>query len=374
MFRRKNILPEDRPYTTPFQLAWRRMKKNRPAVIGLAMIVLSVLLAVLAYLIVPDSTPNANRLLPEIALQPPGYKQEFLLIKKDAERSGFIKCLLYGNEEDYEMIPVAGSIVRESDSVRVNYYRGEGLSSREQKYAVNDLYSKADPVTGKTFLLGTDTYGRDIFSRLIIGIRVSLAVGAMAVFISLLIGVLLGLIAGYYGGKTDDVVMWLVNVIWSIPTLLLVFAITIALGKGFWQIFVAVGLTMWVQVARVVRGQVMTLRNMEYVEAAHSLGYRNLRIMIRHILPNTIGPVMVIAASNFATAILIEAGLSFLGIGVQPPAPSWGSMMRENYGFIISSNPFLALVPGIAIMFMVLAFNLVGNGLRDALDIKTKIN
>jgi ABC-type dipeptide/oligopeptide/nickel transport system permease subunit len=130
---------------------------------------------------------------------------------------------------------------------------------------------------------------------------------------------------------------------------------------------------MWVQVARVVRGQVMSIRTMEYVEAAKSLGYRSSRIILRHILPNTLGPILVIAASNFASAILIEAGLSFLGIGVQPPTPSWGSMIRENYGFIISSNPVLALVPGIAIMTMVLAFNLVGSGLRDALDVKTKM-
>jgi peptide/nickel transport system permease protein len=194
----------------------------------------------------------------------------------------------------------------------------------------------------------------------------------MAVIISLIIGTFLGALAGYYPGKTDDAIMLLINIIWAVPTLLLVFAITLLLGKGFWQIFVAVGLTMWVQVARIVRGQVMSIRNMEYVEAAHSLGFRDGRIIMRHVLPNTAGPVLVVAASNFATAILIEAGLSFLGIGVQPPVPSWGSMIKENYGFIISSNPFLALAPGIAIMLMVLAFNLLGNGLRDALDVKTK--
>jgi peptide/nickel transport system permease protein len=153
----------------------------------------------------------------------------------------------------------------------------------------------------------------------------------------------------------------------------LFFAITLILGKGFWQIFVAVGLTMWVQVARIVRGQVMSIRNMEYIEAAQSLGFGRSRIIFRHVLPNTLGPVLVVAASNFATAILIEAGLSFLGIGVQPPVPSWGSMIRENYGFIISSNPILAIAPGIAIMILVLAFNLLGNGLRDALDVKTKM-
>ena len=183
-------------------------------------------------------------------------------------------------------------------------------------------------------------------------------------------GVLLGALAGYFRGWLDEVIMWLINVTWSIPTLLLVFAITMALGKGFWQIFIAVGLTMWVSVARLVRGQVMAIKELEFIQAAKALGFKNSRIILRHILPNILGPLMVIAASNFATAIIIEAGLSFLGIGVQPPTPSWGLMIKENYNFIITHNPMLAIIPGIAIMILVLAFNLLGNGLRDAVDVK----
>jgi peptide/nickel transport system permease protein len=222
----------------------------------------------------------------------------------------------------------------------------------------------------KTFWLGTDRYGRDILSRLIIGVRVSLAVGLITVILSLSIGIFLGAIAGYYGGRIDQAIMWLLNVIWSIPTLLLVFALTLLLGKGFWQVFIAIGLTMWVNVARIVRGQVIAVKQLEYVEAANALGFRDSRIILRHILPNILGPVMVVAASNFASAIVIEAGLSFLGIGVQPPQPSWGLMIKENYNFIITHNPMLALAPGIAIMLLVLAFNLLGNGLRDALNVK----
>ena len=165
--------------------------------------------------------------------------------------------------------------------------------------------------------------------------------------------------------------MWVINVIWSIPTLLLVFAITLLLGKGFWQIFIAIGLTMWVSVARIIRGQVLTVRELEYIEAARALGFSKPRIIFRHILPNVMGPVLVVAASNFATAIIIEAGLSFLGVGVQPPQPSWGLMIKENYNFIITHNPMLALVPGLAIMLLVLAFNLLGNGLRDALEVRS---
>jgi len=145
------------------------------------------------------------------------------------------------------------------------------------------------------------------------------------------------------------------------------------LGKGFWQVFVAVGLTMWVNVARLVRGQIFATKELQYVEAAKALGFSHARIIAKHILPNIMGPILVIAASNFASAIVIEAGLSFLGVGVQPPQPSWGLMIKENYNFIITQNPMLALAPGFAIMLLVLAFNLFGNGLRDALNVRGKI-
>ena len=167
--------------------------------------------------------------------------------------------------------------------------------------------------------------------------------------------------------------MLLINTVWSIPTLLLVFAIVLALGRGVSIIFLAVGLTMWVDVARIVRGQVLALKEVQFVEAAQSMGFRTWRILSKHILPNCMGPVMVVAAANFAMAILIEAGLSYLGFGIQPPQPSWGTMLNENYGYAIGGKPFLALTPALAIMLMVLAFNLVGNGLRDALDVKTKM-
>ena len=218
--------------------------------------------------------------------------------------------------------------------------------------------------------MGTDAFGRDILSRLIIGTRVSMSVGLIAMTVSLTIGVLLGSIAGYYRGKKDVWIMWLVNITWSIPTLLLVFAFTLAFGKGFMQIFIAVGLTLWVSVARLVRGQIMAVTSSEYVQAARALGFRDSRIIFKHILPNIMGPIMVIAAGNFASAIIIEAGLSFLGIGVQPPQPSWGLMIRENYNLIITHNAAQALIPGFAIMILVLAFNLLGTGLRDAFDVK----
>ena len=219
-------------------------------------------------------------------------------------------------------------------------------------------------------MLGTDPYGRDVLSMLMIGSRVSLSVGFIAILIALLVGITLGALAAYRGGWVDNLIMWLINVVWSIPTVLLVIAITFALGKGFWQIFVAVGLTMWVDIARVVRGEVLSIKEKEYVEATRALGYSTFRTIFRHILPNIVGAVVVVAASNFASAILLEAGLSFLGIGVQPPMPSWGMMVKDYYGYLLLDSAYLALLPGAAIMLIVLAFMLLANGLRDALDVK----
>jgi peptide/nickel transport system permease protein len=350
------------------QAAWRKLRKNVGAMFGLFVIALAVLVAVFAYYISPDPTPYANRIIVEIGGRKAGFTQSFLKLRNttQARETGFFQRLLGGEHDEYTYLPITGYESR-SDSIIVRKYIDVGIEER-QAYPVSQL--AANPIVTRNFLLGTDKYGRDMLSRLIIGTRVSLSVGLITVLISLSIGLLLGSIAGYYRGRTDDIVMWFINVIWSIPTLLLVFAITLALGKGFWQVFIAVGLTMWVNVARLVRGQVLAVRELEYVEATRALGYSSLRTIVRHIWPNILGPVMVIAASNFASAIVIEAGLSFLGVGVQQPQPSWGLMINENYNFIITQNPMLALAPGFAIMLLVLAFNLLGNGLRDALNVR----
>jgi ABC-type dipeptide/oligopeptide/nickel transport system permease subunit len=351
------------------QNAWRRIKKNKGAMAGIFIIGIFILVGIFAYYLGTDSTPDCDRQIVEIMAAAPGHTQTFLRVKKEKEirKVSFFQRLLFGAEDQYLYVPI-NSYKISKDSVIIDKYIDEGISEREA-YAKENL-APENFIQSKTFWLGTDTFGRDILSRLMAGVRVSLAVGFITVLISLTIGIFLGALAGYYGGKTDNIIMWLINVIWSMPTLLLVFGITLTLGKGFWQIFIAVGLTMWVSVARVVRGQVLALREMEYIQAAKALGLKNTRIIIRHILPNVLGPVMVIAAANFASAIIIEAGLSFLGVGIQPPTPSWGLMIKENYNFIITHHPALALAPGIAIMILVLAFNLLGNGLRDALDVK----
>jgi peptide/nickel transport system permease protein len=351
--------------------AWRRLKRNKLAFGGLWVIVIFTLIAIFAYFISPDGSPNANRMTVEIGGRKPGFTQQFLKIPKAGAVSSasFFEKLISGEKDRFDFIPVE-KVDRSRDSVIVQKYIDEGLTERIAYPIKTFANSPAEQVTTIKFWLGTDKYGRDILSRLIVGVRVSLAVGLVTVILSLLIGVLLGSLAGYFRGKTDDVIMWFVNIVWSIPTLLLVFAITLVLGKGFWQVFIAIGLTTWVNVARLIRGQVMAIRQLEYVEAGRALGFSSARIIVRHILPNVLGPVIVISASNFASAIIIEAGLSFLGVGVQPPMPSWGLMIKENYNFIITQNPMLALAPGFAIMILVLAFNMLGNGLRDALQVK----
>lgn len=392
---------------SPTKLAWDRFKRNPVSVTGLVIILLAILVSISGYMISPDKVTHANTQILEIATERPGFKLQFLMVRKNEKNfdEGIFRKLFTGKSSPYEYIPMQSYRIEDDKVIVLEYskYMDDRFYSEylladvffpvetssyhysEGKYKVfhidseeiitgdvDDLEStlSGERIKSRRFLLGTDRFGRDMLSRMILGTRISLSVGFIAVLISLILGILLGGIAGYFRGWIDKVIMWFVNVVWSIPTLLMVISITLVLGKGYWQVFVAVGLTMWVEVARVVRGQVLGIREKEYIEAVRALGMKPARIIFMHIIPNVLTPVIIISAANFATAILMEAGLSFLGIGVQPPVPTWGGMIKEHYGYIIVNQGYLAFIPGIAIMLMVLAFTLVGNGLRDAVDTK----
>ncbi len=337
-------------------------------------IILTILVAILGYLIMPDSTPLANNMTIQLSIKKPGAEFMMLRLRKSepVDTVNVFSKMLFGQPSFYRDIPITAYRFTK-DSIYVNEYIGAEDKPEAKVYKIPAPNNGSSAIIAhKTYLLGTDIYGRDLLSRLILGTRVSLSVGLMSVIISMLLGVSIGAVAGYFGGWIDAALSWLMNILWALPALLLVLAISFALGKGLWQIFIAVGLSMWVEVARLVRGQVLSLKQVEYIEAARSLGFNNTRIISRHILPNIIGPILVLASSNFASAILLEAGLSFLGFGAQPPMPTWGSMIKEHYGYIVMDSAYLAVIPGMAIMLLVYAFNLVTVGLRDAFDIKSQ--
>lgn len=395
----------------------QRLLHNKPAIFGMVIIVIAAVIAILGYLIMPDSTPGVNDGAVQIQKQVPVFKATMLRVRKNMateERSWFGK-MLFGEKSDYVLVPVseykindytveAEMFGREGDwqqydlvntvkalfvgeSEKAGFENGENYQIMGEQVRYIDLSGQVQETTRaqlikefeeqnieeRNYWLGTDKAGRDMLSRLMFGTRISLSIGFLSVLISMVLGIIFGALAGFYGGKTDSMVVWLMSVMWSIPAIMLVIAISLALqSRGVWVAFVAVGLTMWVDVARVVRGQIMSIKQKLYIEAARAFGVSNRQIIYAHILPNILGPLIVIASANFAAAILLEAGLSFLGLSVQPPTPSWGIMIYEGYNSIGTPNSWhLVAFPGLAICLMVLSFNLLGNGLRDAYDPKT---
>jgi len=237
-------------------------------------------------------------------------------------------------------------------------------------YADQDLMAAFEEPS-KAHLFGTDEFGRDIFSRIIYGSRISLQVGFIAVGIAVFAGGFLGAIAGYYGGKADNLIMRAMDVLLSIPSILLAIAIAASLGPGLFNLMIAVGISSTPNYARIVRGSVLSIRNQEFVEAAKAVGSSDLRIILKHIIPNCLAPIIVQATLGVAIAILTAAGLSFIGLGIQPPIPEWGAMLSGGREYI-RDYAYMTVFPGLAIMITILALNFLGDGLRDALDPKLK--
>lgn len=386
------VLPDVSPAPTaigesPARIAWRKLQQNPSAMFGLIVIALATMVALLAYPLAPDDTPDANTATVALQKQLPGFRVTMARVRlADAAWQplvGWLGYVLGGRPRQWREVPTAQLIVVGRDSVRLDPPASLGLPPGAGEVVLRSAVaglpeqttSPSAALYPKTFSLGTDGAGRDELSRLLLGTRISLGIGLVAALLALVLGASVGALAGYAGGWIDRLARFVMTVVWSVPGVMLVVAIAMAVGsKGAWVTFVAVGLTMWVDVARVVRGQVLALRERPFVEALRGLGLGPARIIAFHLLPNLLGPLVVVTTANFAAAILLEAGLSFLGLGVQPPAPSWGTMVSE--GFLLlgtRAGLWLTLLPSAAISLLVLAFNLLGNGLRDAFDPATPL-
>ena len=321
---------------------------------AVSVIVLSVflLLSVFGSWILPDNTPDANRQIPELPLLKAFETREFLV----------------NNQENLTqtLIPVRSKRIHDN-KVEVERILSPSGSTITESYEKEKVEFRTI-----TFYLGTDALGRDIFSRLILGIKTSLLIGFFSVMVSCVIGIVIGLIAGYFGGWIDLLLTTFINSMWSIPTILLVFALVLAIGRGVENIILAIGLTMWIDIARLVRGLAKSIKQKDYVLATKALSYGDARILGRHILPNTTDPLIVLATANFATAILVEAGISYLGFGIQPPAPSVGILLSENYAYVLGGHYLKAIAPAVVIVLMVLALNIIGTALRDRLSLDVK--
>ncbi len=374
-----------RPSLTYWQDAWRRLRKNTLAMLGFIAIILIVLVAILGPLF--SEVSYSDQVL-ELANIPPRFERvdignghyvyvhkEYKLIEvseegKILQAAQKIKEDKVGRKVTYEIGDK--EVVLDYSGAKKKKKTEQNPSEEGSKYKILvegqqvDL-SNSKKVFNRSYLLGTDGMGRDVWIRILYGARISLMVGLIASLVNLLIGIIYGGIAGYEGGRVDNIMMRIVDIINSIPSLLIVILLMVVIGPGLQTIIMTIGLIYWVSMARLVRGQVLSLKEQEFVLAAKALGVSKTRIILKHLIPNAMGPIIVSLTMSIPSAIFTEAFLSFIGLGVSAPEASWGTLANEALG-VIRSYPYQLVAPAVAIALTMFAFNFLGDGLRDALD------
>lgn len=376
---KKDLERISRPSMTYWQDAWRRLKKNYLSMFGLVMIIIMVLLAAFGPMVIKNDYSSQNLAVSNIPLKlavVPISDEKYvyvngdyklLLISKDGVIEGRAREKENNMQQNYRLYSVDGKAIM-IDYKYAKMDKSENPTGIKYKLLVDGQEAQpSTKVSNKSYILGTDALGRDMVARLLFGARISLFIAFISTIVNFFIGVVYGGFSGYIGGKVDNAMMRFVDIVNTIPLLLYVILLSVVIGSGLKSIIIAIGSVYWLSMARLVRGQVLSLKEQEYILAARTLGASTWRIMVRHLIPNAMGPIIVALTMMIPSAIFTEAFLSFIGLGVNAPMASWGTLANDALGGL-RTYPYQLFEPSLAICITMLAFNFLGDGLRDALD------